>query len=83
MKVNLYEAKTQLSSLVERAGRGEEIIIAKNGTPVARLVAMPKVATRKRRLGQLAGRLSAAPDFDAPLDELFFKHDPVGTLPVR
>jgi prevent-host-death family protein len=40
-QVNLYEAKTQLSSLVERAAKGEEIIIAKAGQPMARLIAMP------------------------------------------
>jgi len=39
-QVNLYEAKTQLSSLVERAAKGEEIIIAKSGQPVARLIAL-------------------------------------------
>lgn len=40
-QINLYEAKTQLSSLVERAAAGEEIVIAKNGKPMARLVALP------------------------------------------
>jgi prevent-host-death family protein len=40
-QVNLYEAKTQLSSLVERAAKGEEIVIAKAGKPVARLMAIP------------------------------------------
>jgi prevent-host-death family protein len=40
-KINLYEAKTQLSSLVERAAKGEEIVIAKSGKPVARLIALP------------------------------------------
>lgn len=83
VKVNLYEAKTQLSKLVERAARGEEIVIAKNGTPVARLVAMPKAVTRKRRLGQLAGRISTTPDFDAPLDELFFPAGPPGPAGSR
>jgi prevent-host-death family protein len=42
-KVNLYEAKTQLSKLVDRAAAGEDIVIAKNGTPVAVLVAPSKV----------------------------------------
>ena len=51
-QVNLYEAKTQLSRLVEEAARGEEIVIAKNGKPIARLVALaqPK-RLKKRRLG--------------------------------
>lgn len=74
VKVNLYEAKSHLSALVERAARGEEIVIAKNGKALARLVAMPRATRRKRKLGQLAGVLFAAPDFDASPDpslELF------------
>jgi prevent-host-death family protein len=52
-QVNLYEAKTQLSRLVEEAAKGEEIVIAKNGKPIARLVALAKPKRlKKRRLGQ-------------------------------
>ena len=51
-QVNLYEAKTQLSRLVEEAAKGEEIIIAKNDKPVARLVALDKPKKlKKRKLG--------------------------------
>jgi prevent-host-death family protein len=51
-QVNLYEAKTQLSRLVEEAARGEEIVIAKNDKPVARLVPLAKPKRlKKRRLG--------------------------------
>jgi prevent-host-death family protein len=54
-QVNLYEAKTQLSQLVEDAARGEEIIIAKNGKPMAKLtVVTPAEAPKKRALGQWA-----------------------------
>jgi prevent-host-death family protein len=54
-QVNLYEAKTQLSQLVEDAARGEEIIIAKNGKPMAKLtVVTPAEAPKKRELGQWA-----------------------------
>src|ERR1700685_1411251 len=54
-QVNLYEAKTQLSKLVEDAARGEEIIIAKNGKPMAKLVVVsPTEAPKKRQLGQWA-----------------------------
>jgi prevent-host-death family protein len=60
--VNLYEAKTQLSSLVERAARGEEIVIAKAGRPVARLV--PLEQRRRLRLGSLAGKFPVPDDFD-------------------
>ena len=63
--VNLYVAKTQLSSLVERAARGEEIVIAKAGRPLARLVALAPVGAR--RAGLLKGKIAIAEDFDAPL----------------
>lgn len=52
VQVNLYEAKTQLSSLVERAAKGEEIVIAKAGKPMARLVAMPEEAPKPREWGK-------------------------------
>ena len=67
-KVNLYEAKTNLSELVERAAAGEEIVIAKAGKPRARLVPVGKVA-RKRRPGRARGRIRIAADFDAPLPD--------------
>ncbi|WP_309605443.1 type II toxin-antitoxin system prevent-host-death family antitoxin [Phenylobacterium sp.] len=52
-QVNLYEAKTHLSALVEEAAAGGEIIIAKNGKPYARLVAIPEAAKRPpRQFGQ-------------------------------
>jgi prevent-host-death family protein len=51
-QVNLYEAKTQLSRLVDEAAAGHEIVIAKNGKPMARLVAPEPAKTGKRELGQ-------------------------------
>jgi prevent-host-death family protein len=63
---NLYEAKTHLSELVERAAAGEEIIIAKAGKPRARLV--PLATERpQREPGQLKGQIWIADDFDDPL----------------
>ncbi len=56
-KVNLYEAKTQLSKLVDRAAAGEDIVIAKNGTPVAVLVAPDKVQRRIPEFGFLKGQM--------------------------
>ena len=64
--VNIHDAKTHLSRLVERVEAGEEITIARAGRPVARLV--PLRAARPRMLGALRGRIRLAPDFDA-LDE--------------
>jgi prevent-host-death family protein len=55
-QVSLYEAKTHLSRLVEEAAKGETIIIAKGGTPMARLGPMSAGRTLPRRLGQLARR---------------------------
>lgn len=66
--INLYDAKTHLSELVDRASAGEEIVIAKNGKPMARLV--PLQGPRKRvRFGLGKGKIKIAPDFDAPLPE--------------
>jgi prevent-host-death family protein len=61
--VNLYEAKTHLSALVDAAERGEEIIIAKNGVAKARLTAVPKPA-RKRQPSGAMKITYIAEDFD-------------------
>ncbi len=63
--LNLYEAKTQLSALVDRAAAGAEIIIAKNGRPLAKLVAFRDHA--RRQPGRGKGKIQIAPNFDAPL----------------
>jgi prevent-host-death family protein len=60
--LNLYQAKTQLSELVERAAAGEEIVIAKAGKPMARLVPLEK--RQPRRSGFLKGKVWIADDFD-------------------
>lgn len=67
MTLNLYEAKTQLSSLVEQAAAGEEIIIAKNGKPMAKLVPIRERPLRKP--GRLKGKIWMSDDFDAPLPQ--------------
>lgn len=63
---NLYEAKTSLSSLVDRAAAGEDIVIAKAGVPKARLVALSS-GPKRRKLGGWEGRVRIAADFDDPL----------------
>ena len=65
--VNLYDAKTQLSSLVDQAAAGAEIVIAKNGKPLAKLVAFRQ--TSRRRPGRAKGKIWIGPDFDAPLPD--------------
>ena len=72
--VNMHEAKTHLSRLAERAAQGEEIIIARNGRPLARLG--PLEAPTARRLGLWSGQVSLSDDFDAPLpDEIQRRFD--------
>jgi prevent-host-death family protein len=62
---NMHEAKTNLSRIVERVERGEEIVISRAGTPVAKIVPLATRAGRTAR-GSLAGRLVAAEDWDSP-----------------
>lgn len=64
--VNIYQAKTQLSKLIDRAAQGEDVVIARNGKPVARLTGL-KADRPAIRFGVLKGKLSIADDFDAPL----------------
>jgi prevent-host-death family protein len=64
---NLYEAKNQLSSLVERAAAGEEIIIAKHGKPQARLVPLPAVKKGPRKPSDAMKIKWISPEFDGPL----------------
>lgn len=66
--VNIHEAKTQFSKLVESAMKGEETIIAKSGKPVAKLVPI-SLKKPKRRLGVLKDKIKISDDFDAPLPE--------------
>lgn len=63
--VNMHEAKSSLSQLVKRAERGEDILIARNGVPVARITRL-KASRPKLPWGALHGEM--ADDFDAPLD---------------
>ena len=64
--VNVHEAKTHLSRLLERVRRGEEIVIGKGGRPVARLVPIEQAQTR-RTPGSARGRFRLARNFDTPL----------------
>lgn len=70
MQVNIYEAKTQLSQLVEAAHGGETIIIAKAGTPMAKLVPLSEGTRPKIRFGGMKGQIKIADDFDVLPDDL-------------
>jgi prevent-host-death family protein len=78
---NMHEAKTKLSQLVDAANKGEEVVICKAGTPVARIV--PYAARgKKRRLGLAKGKIWMAPDWDSPevndeIRRLFEEGDPL------
>lgn len=71
--VNMHQAKTSLSRLVERALAGEEVVIARNGEPLVKLVPVPK--ERKPRVpGRYKGKIWISPDFeftDEEIEELF------------
>lgn len=69
MQVNIYEAKTRLSELVEQAHKGETVIIAKAGTPMAKLVPLDAGPKRKIVFGLMKGQIEIADDFDAPMSE--------------
>lgn len=66
--INIHDAKTHFSKLIEAVAQGEEIIIARAGKPAARLVPMAP-ATIARTPGALKGQIRIADDFDAPLPD--------------
>ena len=70
--INIHVAKTHLSRLLEKAMEGQEIVIAKAGKPVAKLVSLKSPGGKRRRLGILAGSAHVPRGFAAPL--------PLGTL---
>ena len=69
MQVNIHEAKTQLSRLLQKVAEGEEVTIARGGVPVAKLIAIAP-EKKKRPLGIARGEIWISPDFDAPDPEL-------------
>ena len=68
MNVSVYDAKTNLSRLLDRAAGGEDVVITRNGRPVAKLVAVSPVR-KPRKLGTLKGRVRIGKDFDARLPD--------------
>jgi prevent-host-death family protein len=81
MEVNIHEAKTHLSRLLQRVAAGEEVTIARAGVPVARLVAVEPKKKKVRPLGMDRGRVWVADDFDAPLPDDLLKAFYGGELP--
>ena len=64
--VDIHDAKTRLSQLVEKAAEGEDVVVCRNGNPVARITRLVP-PRRAIRFGALRGRVRIADDFDAPL----------------
>jgi prevent-host-death family protein len=69
--VNVHQAKTHLSQLLQEVEQGQEVVIARSGVPVARLVAWQAPAQSVAAPGAMRGQIQLADDFDAPLDALF------------
>lgn len=69
--VNIHDAKTRLSKLLEQVQSGEDVVIAKAGTPIARLIPYAQAKRRIAPPGGMAGEIWIADDFDAPIDALF------------
>lgn len=74
--VNIHEAKTHLSRLVEEAANGEGFVIAKAGKPMVKVVPLEEAPKKKRRIGFLEGQFSVPDDFDTmfakEIEEMFY-----------
>lgn len=81
MEVNIHEAKTHLSRLLQRVAAGEEVTIARSGVPVARLVAIEPGKNKVRPLGMDRGRIWIGDDFDGPLPDDLLKAFYGGEIP--
>lgn len=68
-QVNIHQAKTQLSKLLVEVERGREVVVARNGKPIAKLVPFPAPAKKRLRTGDWKGRIWMSDDFDAPLSD--------------
>lgn len=66
--VNIYDAKTQLSKLVDRAASGEDVVVSRSGKPLVRITRL-EAPKRRIRFGLLKGKLTVPTDFDAPLPD--------------
>lgn len=69
MQVNIYEAKTRFSELIDAASHGKTVVIAKSGTPMAKLSPLDSGFTKGIRLGLMRDEIIIGDDFDAPLPE--------------
>ena len=70
-QVNVHQAKTHLSQLLQEVEQGQEVVIARSGVPIARLVAWQAPSQPVAAPGAMRGQITLAEDFNAPLDGLF------------
>lgn len=79
VQVNIHQAKTQLSKLIEQALAGQEVVIARNGKPVVKLVPVETPDLPPRKPGSLKGKIWVAPDFDETPEDLIdeFYNNPI------
>jgi prevent-host-death family protein len=66
---NIHQAKTKLSEIIAMVELGEEVVIARSGKPVAKIVPLDKQKPKKRQFGQLEGKITIPDDFDEPLPD--------------
>ncbi|BDI07576.1 type II toxin-antitoxin system Phd/YefM family antitoxin [Sphaerotilus microaerophilus] len=71
LTVNVHDAKTRLSRLLAEVEKGESVVIARAGRPIATLTAYQPPARRVASPGSMAGKIAMSDDFDEPLDDLF------------
>lgn len=67
--IDVSDARTELSQLLDRVLTGEEVVFTRGGTPVARLASIEPAEAPRRRLGVLEGQITTTPDFDDPLPD--------------
>ncbi|HUE12189.1 MAG TPA: type II toxin-antitoxin system prevent-host-death family antitoxin [Steroidobacteraceae bacterium] len=65
--VNIYDAKTRFSQLVDKAAAGEDVVVSRNGKPLVRITRLEEAQKSRIRFGVLKGKVKVAADFDAPL----------------
>ena len=83
MEVKVHEAKTHLSRLLQKVASGEEVIIARAGVPIARIVQVEPAKKKIRPLGMDRGAIWIADDFDAPLPDEILAQFYGGQLPEK
>ncbi len=67
--INIYNAKTRFSQLVDQAAAGEDVVVSRNGKPIVRITRLDGGQKRRIKFGVLKGKIKIAADFDAPLPD--------------